>query len=255
MAGGGGKAGERAKRQTQDTADDLPVIKGKETVVGAPPLSEKLDSGRETKQDGGMQRQETKKIYEEEIAKITMPKVSDLPKVETPETKAGWPKAGIALLAERIGDQLVEIDRGFADQHGTDTYLEMKERLSAVATEFRQLLASMLEPVFNEVTKELPTDTYEDKQTFCKVVNSELNDLGLAVMCPFTGYPARLVAGTGGNPEKGRFEFVSYNDEGKRIVKTATTLPDHLNLVVARVDRLPGWTVAEKILCPTSTDE
>jgi hypothetical protein len=161
----------------------------------------------------------------------------------------------LATRAMQLIRELAGLQAAFSGHHGFTAYQELKKHLLDLGTDFRRLQATLLEPLFNETIAKLPTDTYEDKQAFCKTVNSELNDLGLAVKCPFTGKAARLVAGTGGNPKKGRFEFISYSEDGKKVTRTSATLPDHLELVPARAGRLPGWTAADMLTPPPSHDE
>lgn len=139
--------------------------------------------------------------------------------------------------------------------------------LGAAGEMFRgQVLAPAIEPGFNSFLARLPRDSYQEKRVLCKWVNSALADLGLAVDLPAaekealrdkgnpvaTGaaLPCRLLAGTGGDKTRGRFEYEIELD-GAHLRICRPNLPEHLALVAARPDRRPGRGDVEHLISPS----
>ena len=86
-------------------------------------------------------------------------------------------------------------------------YAEVREQAAAVERAFRAELARQFQPHFTSFVGSLPRETIEEKQELAKVVNYEMNRLGLALRVPKTGECAFLGADTAGNPNKGEFHF------------------------------------------------
>lgn len=104
--------------------------------------------------------------------------------------------------------------------------------LAEASHEFRKALAAQLAPSMNAKAQSMPYGKYEQKQKIADWVNAELERYGLAVACPKTGYPGRLVADIGNDPETGRFQIQAF-PQGKRVRSSSDHLP---NLVLIDAD-------------------
>lgn len=145
--------------------------------------------------------------------------------------------------------------RAFALAFGPQSgFNHVRSALLDLSQVFRaEVLAPLLEPAFNRQVATLPRDTLEEKKALCKWVNSMLGGLGLAVAAPDDGSPASLVAGTGGQPAKGRFEFVVVCEDRARRKVLRQELPEYISLTAAYLERKPGWRSAEQINTDATT--
>ncbi|MFO0840955.1 MAG: hypothetical protein U0797_00970 [Gemmataceae bacterium] len=155
------------------------------------------------------------------------------------------PTPGPTLVAVSALTRMCEVVQGFDLEAD---YPLVREKLVDLFREYRaEVLAPLLEPAFLKRLRSFPTDTREGKQALCKWANSTLGDLGLAVAAPDDGAASSLVAGTGGNPTKGRIEYVVLMEDGTKRKVLRTDLPEDVSLVPARLDRKPGRREADQI--------
>lgn len=146
----------------------------------------------------------------------------------------------LSLLREAIGATLAVLGERLNALLASD-YKTQHHELANIHSEYRALTAFIIESKFNEVVKLFPKQTLQEKQTFCKWVNSELSNLGLSVAAPESGRPASLAAGTGSDPTKGRFEFLYEREDGTAAKIRRADLPDYIRLVASHhLDRRPG---------------
>jgi hypothetical protein len=90
--------------------------------------------------------------------------------------------------------------RPAADDESTAIY----RKLLAESLAYRGRVAARYGPVVSAFLRSLPLGTIAEKRQAVRVVNGRLRSLGLAIRCPRTGLPARLVAHPGNHPETPR---------------------------------------------------
>jgi hypothetical protein len=100
-------------------------------------------------------------------------------------------------------------------------YLE----LLAQSVSFRERLAARYASAVNTFLRSLPIETIGEKREAVRAVNGRLRSLGLAIRCPKTGLPARLVAHPGNHPEQGRFQIEILGAERRRTVSAPEPPP------------------------------
>ncbi len=99
----------------------------------------------------------------------------------------------------------------------------------------RQAQAAVLEAGLNRFLQHATFRTYEERRTAVAWISANLDYLGLAVVCPKTGWAAHLACAKGGS-STGRFQLHALGGDGKlhRTVST-TCLPD-LGLCAMKFD-------------------
>ena len=124
----------------------------------------------------------------------------------------------------------------------------------------RKQVALRLAPALKERIQELPHQSYEQKQSLAKWVNSELRDYGLAIAWKVPGqsdgqnqeertHAASLFADVGNHPMEGRFQ-IRFRDEHGKVrcpfsTPNITVLLERFELMLDDPDRShPGkWAV------------
>lgn len=133
-----------------------------------------------------------------------------------------------------VADQSVEkltqrIAAGLADLPGD--FAERRDALRELHLATRTAVAVAFEAVLNDEARARPQQAYDDKKALATWVNAELRELGLAIRCPRTDRPCRLMGNPGGKPGEGRFVLEFLDDAGRRQQPlTSVTLP-HLALM------------------------
>lgn len=122
------------------------------------------------------------------------------PPLKSPAPSAGTPAAAVRSLAAAL-------PAGY-EQRAAD--------LAKLNHEYRQELAAQLTPALNAKIRAMPHGTHEEKKELARWVNEEVERFGLAVKCPNTGLPAKLVGDKGDYTGTGRIQFLTLNAEGKR---------------------------------------
>jgi hypothetical protein len=101
--------------------------------------------------------------------------------------------------------------------------------LSEINHACRQRMAAELAEALNARIREKPHETLEEKKELARWVNDQLKPLGLAVRCPNTKLPARLMGIAGSyRPDEpgGTFCFEIYKDGKQRKTAYSDTLPE-----------------------------
>lgn len=111
----------------------------------------------------------------------------------------------------------------------TAPYQELARSARERTHAFRQQLAAELAPALNAHIRTMPHEALEQKKELARWVNDQLRPLGLAVRCPNTGLPARLLGIAGSyRPEVpgGTFCFETYTDGKQRKTAYSDALPE-----------------------------
>lgn len=117
--------------------------------------------------------------------------------------------------------------RGLISVGSHDSFESELKALRELTSLTKDEVAARLEPAMGRHLKDLPQDTYEERQSLASWVNGTLRELGLAIRCPKTGKPAILVADRrGGDDESVRMRLEVRAEDGRRIrTFTSNDLP------------------------------
>ena len=107
-------------------------------------------------------------------------------------------------------------------------------QLLAESSVFREALAARDGAALNAYLQSFPLGTLAGKREAVTAVNARLRALGLAIRCPKTAQPARLVAHLGDHPDVGRFQIELLGPDRRRTVSSPE--PPVLDLVPEPAD-------------------
>jgi hypothetical protein len=120
-----------------------------------------------------------------------------------------------------------------------DTATATMEELSRQNHEHKQRIIPRLRDALNVILEGMPQETLDEKKKLADFANATLAAYGLAVKCPKTGLPAKLVGDVGNLLDVGRFQIYAVSPDGKRHRTSSETLPK-LDVVEVAPPPLPS---------------